>query len=221
MKKMISPSIMCADFLALESCIAEFEKNNVDLIHIDIMDGTFVQNYTLGTDFVKALKKRTSIPLDIHFMIEDPERKLSWFEFGEGDYVSVHYEATAHIHRAISQIKERGAKALVAINPGTPICAIQSLLDDIDGVLVMTVNPGFAGQKIVPSSIKKVKELRTFLDNSGYKHLEIEVDGNISFDNTIITSDAGANIFVSGSSGVFCKDMTITQGIKKLREILI
>lgn len=221
MNMKISPSIMCADFFNLEKCIKEFEENNIELIHIDIMDGVFVPNYTLGTDFTKALKKSTNIPLDIHLMIEKPEDKLSWFEFGEGEYVSVHYESTPHIHRALTAIKSRGAKAMVAINPGTPFCMLTGLFEDIDAVLIMTVNPGFAGQKLIESTVSKIKELRDYLDNNGYSHIEIEVDGNISFENIGRIKNAGANIFVSGSSGVFHKGMTISEATEKLRNQLI
>lgn len=220
MKKQISPSVMCADFFALGECIRAFEENGIEYIHVDIMDGSFVPNFTLGTDFVKKLKANTSIPLDIHFMIKDPESKLDWFEFGEGDYVSVHYESTAHLHKAVAAVKSRGAKAMVAINPGTPINVLESILDDIDAVLVMTVNPGFAGQKLVKSTLKKISQLREYLDNNGYSHVEIEVDGNVSFENAVLMSKAGANIFVAGTSSVFAKGMTLAEGTKKLREAI-
>lgn len=154
MNKKIAPSIMCAPFFELNKCIEEFENNDIELIHIDIMDGDFVPNYTLGTDFIKALKNKTKIPLDIHLMINNPESKLDWFEFGKNDYVSIHYESTHHLHKAITAIKLKGAKAMVAINPATPINVLESVLDDIDGVLVMTVNPGFAGQKLVASTLR-------------------------------------------------------------------
>lgn len=220
MNKKISPSLMCVDFFNLEGAIKEFEKNNIEYIHIDIMDGSFVPNYTLGTDLIKALKSKTKIPLDIHLMIDEPERKLDWFEFGENDYVSVHYESTKHLHRAIMAIKNKGAKAMVAINPATPLCAVECVLDDVDAVLIMTVNPGFAGQKLVKSTLKKIKELREYLDNNGYEHIEIEVDGNVSFENAKLMNDAGANIFVAGSSSVFAKDGTLEENTKKLRDIL-
>jgi ribulose-phosphate 3-epimerase len=155
---------MCVDFFELNKCIKEFEECGAELIHVDIMDGCFVPNFTLGTDFVKALKSKTSIPLDIHMMVNNPESKLDWFEFGEGDYVAIHYESTPHLHKAVSAIKNKGAKAMVAINPGTPICVLDSILDDIDAVLVMTVNPGFAGQKLIKSTLKKIKALREYLD---------------------------------------------------------
>ena len=220
MDKKISPSIMCVDFFALEKTIRDFEENNIDLIHIDIMDGKFVSNYTLGTDFVKAIKKCTNIPLDIHLMIEDPENKINWFEFGEGDYVSVHYESTRHLNKALNMIREKGGKAMVAINPATPLSALDSVLDDIDAVLVMTVNPGFAGQKLVKSTLKKIKKLREYLDKEGYSHIEIEVDGNVSFENAVLMNEAGANIFVAGTSSIFSKNGDLSENTKRLRDIL-
>lgn len=220
MDKKISPSIMCVDFFALEKTIRDFEENNIDLIHIDIMDGKFVSNYTLGTDFVKAIKKCTNIPLDIHLMIEDPENKINWFEFGEGDYVSVHYESTRHLNKALNMIREKCGKAMVAINPATPLSALDSVLDDIDAVLVMTVNPGFAGQKLVKSTLKKIKKLREYLDKEGYSHIEIEVDGNVSFENAVLMNEAGANIFVAGTSSIFSKNGDLSENTKHLRDIL-
>ena len=156
----ISPSVMCVDFFELKETINEFEKLGIEYLHVDIMDGHFVGNYTLGTDFVKALKAKTSIPLDIHLMVEKPENVLDCFCFGENDYVSVHLESTCHLQKVLSAIRARGAKAMVAINPATPICLLENVLGDIDAVLVMTVNPGFAGQKLVKSTLKKIEDLR-------------------------------------------------------------
>ncbi|MBQ8606439.1 MAG: ribulose-phosphate 3-epimerase [Clostridia bacterium] len=218
MKKQIAPSIMCVSFFELGSSIRQLEMAGAEYIHIDIMDGSFVPNYTLGTDFVKALKRGSNIPLDIHLMIDEPERKIEWFEFSEGDYVSVHAESTKHLHRAIMRIKEKGAKAMVAINPATPICMVENVLDDIDAVLIMTVNPGYAGQKLVSSTLGKIKKLRKFLDDRGYEHIEIEVDGNVSFENARLMSDAGADIFVAGSSSVFSQDYSLCEGMQRLRE---
>ncbi len=220
MHNKISPSIMCVDFFELDRYIKTFEHENIDLLHIDIMDGSFVQNYTLGTDFIKAIKHKTNIALDIHLMINKPENKLNWFDFGENDYVSVHYESTPHIHRALNMIKERGAKPMVALNPGTPISIIENLLDDIDAILVMTVNPGFAGQKLVKSTLKKIKSLREYLDREGYENIEIEVDGNVSFENAKLMMESGANIFVAGTSSVFSKESTLNKNIEKFKEIL-
>ena len=217
MQKKISPSIMCADFFQLDTYIKAFEKCNIDMIHVDIMDGSFVPNYTLGTDFIKALKRKTEIPLDIHLMINNPENKLDWFEFDENDYVAIHCESTSHLHKAISAIKNRRAKAMVAVNPATPICALESILDDIDAVLIMTVNPGFAGQKLIKSVLKKITQLRNYLDKNGYEHIEIEVDGNVSFENAALMSKAGSNIFVAGTSSIFTKDLKLEDAINKLK----
>lgn len=217
MQKKISPSIMCADFFQLDTYIKAFEKCNIDMIHVDIMDGSFVPNYTLGTDFIKALKRKTEIPLDIHLMINNPENKLDWFEFDENDYVAIHCESTSHLHKAISAIKNRRAKAMVAVNPATPICALESILDDIDAVLIMTVNPGFAGQKLIKSVLKKITQLRHYLDKNGYEHIEIEVDGNVSFENAALMSKAGSNIFVAGTSSIFTKDLKLEDAINKLK----
>lgn len=220
MKKQISPSMMCVDFMNVAGDLATMEKHGIEYLHIDIMDGEFVNNYTLGTDFCKVMKKNSSIPLDIHLMIEKPENKLSWFEFGEGDYVSVHYESTKHIQRALQQIKQRGAKPMIALNPATPLEVLEWVLPDIDAVLLMTVNPGFAGQKLVPQTLEKITACRKFLDERGYTNVEIEVDGNVSFENARKMSDAGADIFVAGSSSMFAKDITLDKGIEKLREAI-
>ena len=212
--------MMCVDFMNIAADLATMEKHGIEYLHIDIMDGEFVNNYTLGTDFCKVMKKNSSIPLDIHRMIEKPENKLSWFEFGEGDYVSVHYESTKHIQRALQQIKQRGAKPMIALNPATPLEVLEWVLPDIDAVLLMTVNPGFAGQKLVPQTLEKITACRKFLDERGYTNVEIEVDGNVSFENARKMSDAGADIFVAGSSSMFAKDITLDEGIEKLREAI-
>ncbi|MBQ9132354.1 MAG: ribulose-phosphate 3-epimerase [Clostridia bacterium] len=202
----IAPSVMCCDFINLKSQLDIFEANRIELLHIDVMDGSFVPNFALGTDFVRQLKKATNIPLDLHFMTEMPERCLDWFPIGEGDYVSVHYETTKHLQRVLQMIKSKGAKALLAINPATPVEVAMDVLDDLDGLLVMCVNPGFAGQKLVPHSIDKIARARAFLDNNGKSDAEIEVDGNVSLPNAEKMLAAGANIFVVGTSGIFLGD---------------
>ena len=217
-KKQISPSLMCADLLNLGAELKLLEKAGIEYLHIDIMDGVYVPNYTLGTDFVKRVKAATSIPLDIHMMVENPGSKLDWFEFGEGDYVSVHVESTRHLQRTLAAIRRRGAKPMVALNPATPLCTIEDVLDDIDAVLIMTVNPGYAGQKLVPATLDKIRRLRKMLDETGHQHVEIEVDGNVNFPNAIKMRDAGANIYVAGSSSVFDPTLTLEEGIAKLRE---
>ena len=217
MKNKLSPSMMCCDFFNLAEQVKAFEQSSVELLHIDIMDGAFVPNFTLGSDYVKQLKKNTSIHLDIHFMVEYPERHLDMFEFGEGDYVSVHFESTKHLQRVLQMIKARGAKALLAINPATPVEMAIDVLDDIAGILVMTVNPGFAGQKMIPHAIDKIKRTRKFLDENGRPDAEIEVDGNVSIPNAIRMKEAGANIFVAGTSAVFVGE-SIEANIKKFRK---
>lgn len=208
---------MCADFLRLGEDLKVLESCGIEYLHIDVMDGVFVPNYTLGTDFVKRVRAASSIPLDLHLMVEDPESKLDWFEFGEGDYVSVHVEACRHLQRALVSIRARGAKAMVALNPATPLSALDEILPDVDGVLVMTVNPGFAGQKLIPQTLDKISRLRTLLDQRGYGHVEIECDGNVSFHNARLMSDAGANIFVGGTSSVYHRDASAEENINKLR----
>ena len=217
MKKMISPSMMCADIFALGETLKALEENGVSYLHIDVMDGEFVPNFTLGTDYCRIMKRASSIPLDIHLMINDPEKKLSWFDFGEGDIVSVHFESTKHPYLALQMIRERGAKAFLAINPGTAASVILPMLSVMDGVLVMTVNPGFAGQKLAESTLSKISEVRALAERAG-KDLLIETDGNVSFENAVRMSRAGADIFVAGTSSVFRKDMTLGEGLKKLNE---
>ena len=215
MKVQLAPSMMCCDFFALCEQIDIFEKHGIDLLHIDIMDGSFVPNFALGTDIVKQLKAHTDIPLDIHLMVEHPEEALMMFPVGEGDIVSVHIETARHAQRLLSMIHQRGAKAFTALNPGTPLCMLEDLTDDIDGILVMTVNPGFAGQRMVPHSLKKIKAARAFLDARGKTDANIEVDGNVSFENAVRMREAGADIFVLGTSSVFKGN--IEENIKRLR----
>ncbi|MBO4940154.1 MAG: ribulose-phosphate 3-epimerase [Clostridia bacterium] len=216
--KKIAPSLMCCDFFNLKEQLSVFEEMGIEYLHVDIMDGSFVPNYTLGTDFVKQLHKMSKIPLDLHLMIEDPENKLDWFELREGDIVSVHLESTRHLQRALQKICDKGAKPFVAINPATPICMLENVLDDIDGVLLMTVNPGFAGQKLIPACLQKIAELRAYLQAKGKSEKAIEVDGNVSFVNAALMSKAGADIFVAGTSSVFCGDLR--KGIAQLRAVL-
>ena len=199
----LSPSMRGCDFLDLKNQIRVFEETETDLLHIDVMDGQFVPNLALGTDFVKQIKKNTSIPLDLHLMMEEPIRLLDSFAFGEEDYVSVHFEATRHLQRVLQAIRDRGAKPLLALNPGTPVEFAAEVLDDLAGLLLMTVNPGFAGQKMVPHSLAKIAHARAWLDANGRSDAEIEVDGNVSLKNAVLMKKAGANIFVAGTSGVF------------------
>ena len=220
LKSAISPSLMCADLVDLNKYIKEFEKNKIEYLHIDIMDGDFVPNFTFGTDFCRILKQSTSIPLDLHLMINEPERKLDWFEFGEDDIVSVHYESTKHICRTLQIIKARGAKALVALNPGTTILVCEPLLEIIDGVLLMTVNPGCAGGQMIQPVLNKIEKLRLMLNGNGYGEKIIEVDGNVSFENAVKMREKGADVFVAGSSSIFCKNKKLSESIAKFRSCI-
>ena len=211
---------MCADFLNLQKDIRIFEANHIEYLHVDIMDGSFAPNYTLGTDYCKKLKETSQIPLDIHLMITEPERKLDWFAFGENDYVSIHYESAVHVQRTLKKIRSMGGRPMLALNPATPIMMIENILDDIDAVLIMTVNPGYAGQALIPATINKIKRLREYLDNAGYSDIEIEADGNVSFENAKLMSEAGANIFVAGSSSVFKTGASMESNIHKLRDAI-
>ena len=208
---------MCADYSDMKGLLETFGNSGIEYLHIDVMDGVFVKNYTLGTDYCKKLRQMTDIPLDIHLMITEPEWKIAWFEPAPGEYVSVHVEATDHLQRAIAAIKNTGARAMAALNPATPLCMLDYVAEDIDAVLLMTVNPGFAGQKLIPQTLRKISECRRYLDERGLTDVEIEVDGNVSFANAEKMSAAGANIYVAGSSSVFLGD-NISDNIVRLRE---
>lgn len=217
----LSPSLMCADLMHLGRELKILEQNGTEYLHLDVMDGDFVPNYMLGTDFVKRVKDACSIPLDLHLMVTNPEEKLSWFAFGEGDYVSFHYEASSDPVRGIRTIRERGAKPMLAIKPETPISVLEEFLPFLDGVLVMTVRPGFAGQKMIPETLDKIRDLRQWLDSLGLDDVEIECDGNVSFENARKMREAGANIFVVGSSGIYAKDNSVEENVKTLRRNIL
>lgn len=216
MKDKLAPSMMCCNFLELREQLADLQAGGVDLLHIDVMDGHFVPNLAMGTDLVHQLSEATDIPLDLHFMVEDPERFFDVFPIRQGDYVSIHFEATRHVQRALYRIRERGASALLALNPGTPVEAATDLLEDLDGLLIMAVNPGFAGQKMIPHTLEKLKRARSFLNANGKADAELEVDGNVSVANAILMKQAGANIFVAGTSAVFC-GTSLSQNIQHFR----
>lgn len=194
----IAPSILSADFSKLGEEISSVEKGGADLIHIDVMDGHFVPNITIGPLVVESIKPMTKLPLDVHLMIENPDRYIEQFVKSGADIISVHMEATYHLHRTIHLIKSLGAKAALALNPATPIDGLEYILEDLDMVLLMTVNPGFGGQKFIPSVLPKIKKLREMIEMKGYP-IDIEVDGGISDKTIQSVTKAGANVIVAGS----------------------
>ena len=215
---MLAPSVMCvSEWKDSENVLRALEDGGVDVLHVDVMDGEFVANLMLGTESIRHLRKASSIPLDIHLMIQRPEDKLDWFDIQPGEYVSVHAESTRHLQRALAKIRSYGAHPIVALNPATPLYMVEDVLEDVDGVLLMTVNPGFAGQKLVPQTLDKISRLRTMLDEAGRGHVLIEVDGNVSFVNGEKMRRAGADMFVCGSSSIFSKEGTVEENIARFR----
>ncbi len=217
----ISPSVMCADFRHLEENIKILEKARVEYLHFDIMDGSFVPNFTLGPDLMKSVREITDIPFDVHLMVQHPENHIALFDLKPGDIVSVHQESTVHLQRTLQKIKDSGARPAVALNPATPIYSIEDVLDDVNAVLIMTVNPGFAGQKLVPATLKKIAKMKRYLVENGYGHIEIEVDGNVSYENARKMRKAGADIFVAGTSSLFIKGINLLDSALELRRCII
>lgn len=195
--------MMCSDLIDLKDTIRIFEEQGVEYLHIDMMDGNFVPNFGLGVDYIRGLRKLTSTPLDLHLMIRDPEYKLPWIGIQETDIVSIHYESSFQVQRVLDWLKPYGCKRFLAINPATPINALEEVLDYIDGINLLMVNPGFAGQQIIPSTLKKAQKVVDLLKQEHREDITIEVDGNITFENAQILKNIGANIFVAGTSSVF------------------
>ena len=220
MKKMISASLMCADLMNLEAGIRELEKAGTDYLHIDIMDGAFVPNITLGFDLINAIKKITDVPLDIHMMVNEPSKFIDRMNLDENDILCVHLESEIHVHRTLEMIKAKGCKAGLAINPQTPVENVRHLTDYFDMLLVMTVSPGFAGQKMFAGAELKVTHARNLLKEWNCEEKLIEVDGNISLENGRTLSKCGADIFVLGTSSLFLKDKSLTDAANDFKAYL-
>lgn len=220
----IAPSILSADFARLGEEIKNSDAAGIDLFHIDIMDGHFVPNITIGPSVVKAIKKITKTPLDVHLMIEDPDKYLDEFIDAGADYLAVHAEACVHLHRTIQRIKERKVKAGVSLNPATSLSTLENIIGDLDFVLIMSVNPGFGGQGFIPQALGKIKALKKMITDRKLSTL-IEIDGGVKSDNAKEIADAGADMLVIGSGFFNHKQDEITKEdyisfTKRLRNIL-
>jgi ribulose-phosphate 3-epimerase len=195
----IAPSILSADFSKLGEEILEVEKGGADYIHVDVMDGHFVPNITIGPLIVEAIRPITQLPLDVHLMIENPDQYIKAFADAGADYITVHVEASRHLHRTIHYIKSFGVKAGVVLNPATPVESIQHIIGDVDMVLLMSVNPGFGGQKFIPEVLPKIRKVRKMAEEKGV-NLEIEIDGGVNSETAKLCIEAGANVLVAGSA---------------------
>jgi ribulose-phosphate 3-epimerase len=209
--------VLSADFGRLAEQVQEAEQAGVDWIHVDVMDGHFVPNITIGPGVTQALRRATSLPLDVHLMISNPERYVQDFAAAGADWLGVHVEATVHLERLIQQIKETGAKASVTLNPATPLDCLEYVLKEVDMVLLMTVNPGFSGQKFIPGVLPKIRRLRQMIDAQELNVL-IQVDGGVSFDTVGDIVAAGADVLVSGS-GIF-NDKPLAENVRRLKELM-
>jgi ribulose-phosphate 3-epimerase len=197
----IAPSILSADFARLGDEIADVERGGADWIHVDVMDGHFVPNITLGPLVVEAIRPHTKLPLDVHLMIEEPDRYIPAFAQAGADLISVHVEACRHLHRTLQLIKEQGIKAGVVLNPATPLATIEHVLDEaLDLVLLMTVNPGFGGQKFISAVLPKIRSLRAMANERGIGGLHIEVDGGVNETTAPLVAEAGADVLVAGTA---------------------
>lgn len=216
----LEASIACANFARLEDDLAQLGAVGVDYLHIDFMDGRFVPNFGLNYDILKTVRDLSDIPLDCHLMVEEPERYLERTAQSGAEYIGIHFEATHHVQRCLQEIRKLGAKAAIALNPATPIASLEYILDDIDMVTVMTVNPGFAGQILIPAMLRKLKDVRQMLDAAGYGDVEVQVDGNVSFEQIPAMVQAGATMLVGGTSSVFHQAYSIGAAVAAVRQIV-
>jgi ribulose-phosphate 3-epimerase len=212
----IAPSILSADFARLGEAVEQAEAAGADWIHVDVMDGHFVPNLTIGPPVVAALRRVTKLPLDVHLMIDAPERYVEAFADAGADLLTVHQEATLHLHRTVQAIQHRGMRAGVSLNPATPVAALDEILPYLDMVLIMSVNPGFGGQSFIPTSTAKIARVRARLDDLGRDGVELQVDGGIGPDTAAEVVDAGATVLVAGAA-VFGGAGSVADNIRSIR----
>ena len=220
MKKniLISPSVLAADFSKLGEEIQLVSEEGADLIHLDVMDGHFVPNLSFGADIIKGIRGFSNLPFDVHLMIENPEHYVDAYLEAGANFITVHPEATPHIHSVLQKIHKAGVKTGIALNPGTPIEALENVIDMIDLIIVMTVNPGFGGQSFLSSQLPKISKIRTIIDDGGHS-IDLSVDGGINPITAKLAIDAGANILVAGTSIFKAGDETYSKSIKRLRNL--
>jgi ribulose-phosphate 3-epimerase len=214
----LAPSLLSADFARLGAIVEETERAGADYLHVDVMDGRFVPNLTIGPLVVQAIREHTSLPLDVHLMIVEPEKYLEDFVSAGASIVTVHQEAVTHLHSTVHQIRDLGAKAGVSLNPATPISTLEEILPGLDLVLIMSVNPGFGGQAFIPNSLPKLVKMRRMIDETGLD-IELEVDGGIKPNNVASVVEAGADVIVAGSA-VYNSEVGIPDAIQSMRSAM-
>ena len=212
--------MMCTNPFYLRETFEALVEGNVEYLHLDVMDGKFVPNLGLGLDYIRELRKQTRIPFDFHCMVTNPDELLCIIDVSPDDIVSIHYESTPQIMRTIDNAHKLGCKVFVAINPGSPISMLEEIIHFVDGINLLMVNPGFAGQSMVPFALQKAEKLKKYVHSQGLEHIEIEVDGNITFENALKLKAIGVNIFVAGTSSIFGEQGIVHGSIKHLREAI-
>jgi ribulose-phosphate 3-epimerase len=216
----IEASLACANFQNLKEDILALAEGGIDYLHIDIMDGRFVPNFALDFKIMETVRQLTTIPLDCHLMVGEPERYVERAAASGAAYITIHFEATRHVQRVLQQIRDSGAKSSIALNPATPIANLDYILDDLDMITIMTVNPGFAGQKLIPAMLAKIKDVSALLDATDHRFIDIQVDGNVSFQHIPAMVAAGATMLVGGSSSIFQRDHSINEAIAAMRDLV-
>jgi len=215
----ISASLMCVNWLKAEEEIEILNEENIDLLHIDVIDGRYAPDFTMGTSIINCFRDIFKRPFDYHLMVEEPSRIFDTFDIREGDSFAIHQECCRNLHRDLITLRQMGARVGVALSPATPISTLDYIIEDLDYVLLMTVNPGFKGQALVPQAVSKIKDLKEYIDNRELK-VAIHVDGNVSIENIPKMVSNGGDALISGSSGMFMKDKSLKESIKIFRDAI-